>query len=61
MERQNILTSATINKDLSTDYVDIILGCNAVETKKFVYFDDNREIQTVSTLKQVIIYKNTFN
>ena len=51
-DRQNILTSATIQEDLKEEFKEIILGENQKD-RKFSYFNDNREIQTVSTLSQV--------
>ena len=53
-DRQNILTSATIQEDLKEEFKEIILGKNQKD-KKFSYFNDNREIQTVSTLSQVTL------
>jgi len=47
------LTSATIQEDLKEKFKDLILGDN--EDRNFMYFNDNREIQTVSTLSQVYL------
>lgn len=61
-DRQNILTSATIQEDLKEEFKEVILGKNQKD-KKFCYFNDNREIQTVSTLSQVafIYFKHKIN
>lgn len=51
-KRQNILTSATIQDNLKEEYRTLILG-EENKSQGFLYFNDNREIQTVSTLAQV--------
>ena len=51
-KRQNILTSATIQDNLKEEYRTLILG-EETKSQDFLYFNDNREIQTVSTLAQV--------
>jgi hypothetical protein len=48
------LTSATIQEDLKEEFKELVLGKQHKENK-FLYFNDNREIQTVSTLSQVYL------